>query len=140
MNTKRTTIIIFCLLLPLFITLFSYKSTLFFIDGTPEQQNTFDYLNNKASLTQEYTESEISHLEDVQVVMKYSDIVFYLLLLVLTFIITFYRKDTKQVQKLVKYGGITTLSVVGTVSLLSIFSFNKAFTFFHAILFPQGNW
>ncbi|PIN76196.1 hypothetical protein COV17_03120 [Candidatus Woesearchaeota archaeon CG10_big_fil_rev_8_21_14_0_10_36_11] len=140
MNNNKTFLIIFCIFLPIFITLFSFKTTLFFIDGTPQQENTIDFLTDNTELTQEYTDNELIHLRDVQRVMNYSTIWVYFSVLILTGIITLYRKETKQIQKLLKYGGITTLAYIGTVSLVSILSFDTIFTLFHKIFFPQGNW
>lgn len=134
---RKTILIIFCILLPLFLLLFSYKSTLFFIDKDANQKNTINFLNNNEELTLNYTAAEISHLEDVKVVMKYADYLFYILLLVLTLTFTYYKKEQK---RLLYYGGLTTIICLVLLLGLTIVFFDQTFTLFHNIFFSQGNW
>ncbi len=140
MNKNKILLIIFCITLPLFLILFSYKTVLFLTDLTPNQENTMNYLQNKEELNLNYTEEEYSHLLDVKSVMKYLDYLFYSLLLIITLIITYYQKNKEQLKKLFMYGGITTISSVLMILLFSLTSFNSVFTIFHKIFFPQGNW
>ena len=87
-----------------------------------------------------YTANEVSHLEDVKSVMNFIDYLFYLSLIIVTFIITYYKRNKKQLKKLLKYGGITTLVSIGLILFFALFAFNSTFTIFHKIFFPQGNW
>ena len=140
MMRDKLFLIIFSISLPLLLLLFSYKTTLFFTDLTEEQDNTIQYLQNKEELQLNYTSEELSHLQDVKKVMRKADYVFYVLLLLATISLTHHKKNKEQLQKLFKYGGITTLSFVGVLFLISIISFTTSFTFFHQLFFPQGNW
>ena len=125
----------------MFLILFFYKATLFFTGLTEAQQNTIDFLNNdKEELKLNYTASELSHLEDVKRVMKFVDVLFYTLLLTLTLIITYYKNQKEQLRKLFLYGGKTTIIVLAVFLLYTLLNFNDAFTLFHKIFFPQGNW
>lgn len=140
MNKKKTLLILFCIIIPIFIILFSYKAVLLFTNLNENQQITIDFLQNKEELSLAYTENEISHLNDVKRVIQNTEIIFYTLLLILTLIFTYHHKDQKQIRKLLKYGGITTISFIGLILIFFILSFNFLFTFFHKIFFPQGNW
>ncbi len=137
---KKIFVVIFCVVLPIFIMLFSYKSVLFFADLDINQENTIDYLQNNGELLLNYTSSEGSHLEDVKKVMRFSDYLFYFCLLVLTLILTFYRKKKEETKKLLVDGGITTAVLLGMILLFLLTAFNSAFTLFHNLFFPQGNW
>lgn len=133
-------IILFCLFLLIFLLLFSYKTALFFTTLTPPQENTLNYLHNPEELQLNYTSSELSHLKDVQNIMKMMDYLFYFSLLVCTLIVTFYRKKKEKLSKLFLYGGSVTVTLVILILLSSLISFNVVFTLFHRIFFPQGNW
>lgn len=139
-NCKKGTLIIFSVSLLLFLLLFSYKTALFFTDLTPNQQQTINFLDDKAGLELQLTENEMSHLEDVKKVMNYIDYAFYFLLLVLIIILTYHKQDQEQIKKLFKYGGITTVVSILFVLLFSLTFFDSLFTIFHQIFFPQGNW
>ena len=137
---KKILLVSFCIFLPIFLLLFSYKAVLGMSDLTENQQETMNFLENKQELNLNYTSSEISHLKDVKGVMNFIDYLFYLSLIIITLIITYYKKNKKQLIKLFRYGGITTLISMGIILFLSLFAFNTTFTIFHQIFFPQGNW
>jgi len=137
---NKLLLIIFCILLPIFLILFSYKIVLFNANLTSDQQNAINFLNDKEKLALNYTANEVSHLEDVKKVMNFFEIVFYFSLLILTLIITYFRRNKQQLRKLFYYGGIVTVAVVLIKLIVVLLSFNFAFTIFHNILFPQGNW
>jgi hypothetical protein len=73
------------------------------------------------------TPQEFSHLRDVQVLLQY--IYFLLPLALLTLL------STKQ-----KLHKLFLLSVYFLTSLIFLFNFELAFTLFHHLFFPQGNW
>jgi len=137
---KKYLLVIFCILLPIFLMLFSYKMALEFTALDANQESTIDYLQNNRELSLNYTIMEVSHLEDVKGVIKISDYLFYFSLLVLTLILTFYRKKKEETKKLLFYGGITTVIMLGMILLFLLLSFHSAFTVFHNLFFPQGNW
>ena len=139
MKKEKILLIIFCIFLPIFLLLFSYKVVLGLTDLTENQEETMDFLNGD-ELNLNYTTGEISHLEDVKSVMTFIDYLFYLSLIIVTFMITYYKRNKQQLKKSFKYGGITTLISIGFVLFFSLFAFNSAFTIFHKIFFPQGNW
>lgn len=134
MKKEKVWLILFCILLPLFLLLFSYKTVSYF-SLDEEQQESIEGISSL-----EYTSAELSHMQDVSKVMRGADFVFYGLLLILTLILTYYRKDIKQTKKLLKYGGLTTIIFVLVVLLFSLTSFDYLFTLFHQFFFPQGNW
>ncbi len=140
MEKKATLKVIFCLTFPLFLLLFSYQTTLYFADLSPQQENTINYLQAKESLALNYTAKELSHLEDVQEVMGNMDYAFYILLLAVTLILTYYRKNKLQLGRLIFLGGLTTVIFLSLVLLLSVLDFSFVFTIFHQLFFPQGNW
>ena len=107
---------------------------------TPVQENVFHFLAGKAELSSQFTAAETSHLEDVKVVMNYATDVFYALLLGVTIIITYSRKDKKILSQLFEYGGKVTILSMLIIGGLSALFFEKVFTLFHALFFPQGNW
>jgi len=139
-KNKRFILILFCIILLVFSLLFSYKTVLFFSDLTTAQENVFAFLEGKQELASEFTEREASHLEDVKKVMKYADHFFYLLLLMTTGIITYYRKDKEFLLKSCNYGGKATIAATVLFGVLAILFFDTVFTVFHEIFFPQGNW
>ncbi|MEW5897090.1 MAG: DUF1461 domain-containing protein [Nanoarchaeota archaeon] len=146
MIKEKAALIFFCFFLTIFILLFSYKTTLYFSELTPEQKNTIDFLSNKEDFDNKeelkinYTTAELSHLEDVRKVMKVIDYFFYVSLLIVTATLTFHRKNKEKTKKLLKYGGITAVLFVLAVLLFSLVSFDISFTLFHQVFFPQGNW
>jgi len=139
-NENKIVIILFCILLSIFLLLLSYKIVLLFTHTTLAQENVFRFLAGKEQLSARFAELEVSHLEDVARVMKYVNYVFYFLLLAVTLSITYYRKDKKFLAKLFEYGGKVTILSMLIISGLSALFFEKAFTLFHALFFPQGNW
>lgn len=133
-------LIIFCVLLPFFLLLLSYKINVFFYDLSGNQEITINFLQGKGELTLNYAADEISHLNDVKKVMGCLDCLFYFLLLVLTLILTYHKKNKEQLQKLLAFGGITAIIFSLMMILFTLLSFNYSFTVFHEIFFPQGNW
>jgi integral membrane protein (TIGR01906 family) len=140
MDKNKLLLMAFCLFSLIMIIMLSYKVNLNYYGLTVDQEETVNYLQGKNELNINYTESEQSHLQDVQKVMNFIDYLFYFSLLVITLIITYYKKDKQQLKKLFFYAGITVILVVGIILLLSLLNFNSSFTLFHKIFFPQGNW
>lgn len=136
---NKALFILFCLTLPVFLLLLSYKLTLAFYPLTPPQENTLNFLHGQEMLTVPYAEQELSHLRDVQKVMDKVDFVFYLLLIAVVSLFSFsWRAKTSRA--FLRWGGLTTLAVVGIVLLFLLLSFTSVFTLFHQLFFPQGNW
>ena len=137
---QKTIQILFIILIPFLLILFSYKLILFSTDLNRTQQTTIDFLNGKTTALTKFniTQAEISHLKDVQIVMNGTNYFFYVLLFICTLIFTYYNKPSKI--KLLKYGGISTLATISLFLITILISFNFIFKIFHQIFFPQGNW
>lgn len=75
------------------------------------------------------TLEEIKHLEDVHTIFK-------LIYIVLPILLATIIKSTKQVSY--NYPKEIIVFLIGSIIILSTFS--SAFTLFHQIFFPQGNW
>ena len=147
---QKTILILFLILTPFLLILFSHKIILFSTELNQPQKLTLDYLNGKYNLKEfnnkinqdskiiNITNSELSHLKDVQQVMNGTNYLFYVLLFICTLIFTYYKKKEKI--KLLKYGGIITLSLIGLFLISILINFNLMFDLFHQIFFPQGNW
>ncbi len=139
-DLDRWIIILCCVILSVLTLLLSYHTTIFFFPQTIVQENTISYLNdNTITLLQNYTALELSHLEDVRAVMLWADYVFYASFL-LGLIWLAYGFKRKLLPKMLLYGGISIVMVIGLILLFSVISFNSSFTAFHKIFFPQGNW
>ena len=131
---------LFWILVPLFLLLLSYKLVLAFYPLTAAQEKALQFLNNAGELIVPYSAAEVSHLEDVATVMKRAEIVFFLSGMVILGISFYFRKNKEQLHRLLKYGGIGTLTAVLVILTALILNFNSLFTLFHQIFFPQGNW
>ncbi len=139
-RNKRIALVLFCLLLPIFLLLLSYKIVISVSDLTPAQEKVFLFLEGKQELAAEFTELEKSHLGDVKGVMNYADYVFYALLAVLTVIVTLHKKNKQFLFYLLDYWGKFTLLIFGLTTILIFLLFDAMFTLFHKIFFQQGNW
>ncbi len=138
--TRKIVLVLFCIAFPLFLLLLSYSLVLFFTDMMPQQKEVFLFLDNKGTLFSGFTPDEVSHLLDVKKIMNLADYIFYGLLLLITAALTYYKKDSKFVLKLLKSGGISTGIFILGLLLLSFFFFDAVFALFHQLFFPQGNW
>ena len=88
----------------------------------------------------EFTELEISHLQDVKKVMKYADYLFYVLLLIMAVILTCHRKNKELIFQLLNYGGKFTVITTIFLGIVSLLFFDLIFSLFHLLFFPHGNW
>ncbi len=130
-------VIMFSIVAIVFLVLLSFKIVLFLTPLTENQQQTVDYLHGKEELNIPYEEDAVSHMENVKKLFFYTDIVFYLSLLIVTGMFTYYKR--KGVEFL-KYGGWTTIVGLGSLLVFALLGFNTLFTCFHKIFFPKGNW
>lgn len=135
-------IIIFSILaidLPFMLAYESSLVTLHFTDA--EQTNTLNYLQNKEPLLVDYTEEEISHLEDVKRLMHFANNYFVFVLVIEIFLLVIiYQIDKKQFYKPFLYGGIISTAVLLLTLFWALLDFSSLFNLFHQIFFPQGNW
>ncbi len=128
------------ILLPLFILLLSFKTTIFFTNYTLQQQNAVDYLNGKTELQGNYTAAERSHMEDVQKVFNKGNILFWILCLIIVGAFFSIKNNKPEIIKILTKSGIITISTVIIILIAVIFNFEITFILFHNIFFPQGNW
>jgi len=146
MMNKKALLVVFCVLLPILIVLFSYEMVFAFSSYDAEQQGVLDAMKEFKPCCEEgvsiegMTLEEESHLGDVRRVMVAIDFVFLVLLFVCAVMVSLYYKKRKELGKLFYWGGIVSGLVVIVVGLLGVISFNWLFTIFHEIFFPQGNW
>lgn len=137
---ERILLIFFCILLPFFLLLFSYKIVLYFSELGAEQEEVINYLESEGELKLNYTSAEISHLKDVKEVMEKTDYTFYFLLLACGAIFAYKYKDKKYLKKLLLWGGGISAGLFVLFSVLALTGFNFWFEVFHQVFFPQGNW
>ncbi|MDP3640186.1 MAG: DUF1461 domain-containing protein, partial [Nanoarchaeota archaeon] len=117
------------------------KTVLFFTPLTEPQEKALQFLDgNLAEIPYSLTPEERSHLVDVERVMTSINAVFYVLLLTLTILLTYTRKQPLFQKKLFRCGGIATVTFGFILLLFMLFSFTSSFTLFHQLFFPQGNW
>ena len=148
MNTekkKKIFLFIFIISLPILLTLLSSKiilSTSNFNNDRSLVMNFIKSNNPDSTIFQDttITEKEISHLLDVNKLIKSLNRTFYILLLTITLILTYFRKNKTITNKLLFYGGITSLFLPIIVTIFSSINFTKTFEIFHKIFFSQGNW
>jgi integral membrane protein (TIGR01906 family) len=147
MNLKLPVFFLLLLPLSLFLLLLSYQLTLVFYPFTPAQQQTVNFLQGKEELKANYTAAEISHLQDVQKVMGWVEVIFITLFLAVVVLIfnslTFNPRTINSKtnwKNLVRWGGLVTVALVVLILLSLLLSFNTTFTLFHRLFFPQGNW
>lgn len=140
MNMNKAILVLFCTILTVFTLLLSYNIILLSSNLTENQQKTIDFLNNKEELCLNYSLEEYYHLKDVKKVMKTTDYLFFISLLFCTLILTYYKNKQEDLKKLLRFGGITSLTAAGLIFIFLVISFNFTFTLFHNLFFPQGNW
>lgn len=141
MNIPKALLIIFCVVLPPFLLLFSYQTTLVVTVLTAAQENTLDYLEGKAELTVDYNQREVAHLNDVRRVMLGVKVAVYgIMFILLADILYIYFKYPRLLPKLFWYGGMASVFVALLLLIVILSSFDLTFTLFHRIFFPQGNW
>ena len=140
MGHDRKIHVIFSLVFPLFLLLLSYLLVVAFYPLTSEQQTVFQFLDGKKELAINYTTAEISHLQDVAVVMNNVNIAFYVLAIMVGGILVYSWKRRDLLQSMLRYGGLATISLLCFLLLLLVIDFNWLFTLFHQLFFPQGNW
>ncbi len=128
------------ILLPIFILLLSFKTTIFLTEYTPQQQNAVDYLQGKTELEGNYTAAERSHMEDVQKVFSKGNSLFWIFGGIIISFFYFSKKSQTEIRKIFLKSGITITSIIILLLLTIIFNFESLFTLFHTIFFPQGNW
>src|SRR3989344_6667132 len=117
--TRKQLVVFFCcIVISLFLLLSSYKAVISFTNLISPQQGVFLFLQDKGELVSGFTAEETSHLEDVRIVMKTIDYILYFLLLFISIVLIYYRKDKTFIREILLYGGISSV-ILTTLTLLS---------------------
>lgn len=90
-----------------------------------------------------FIQSELDHMEDVKVVTRAAMCVLYLAFaLFLLISIAFYIDRTARLEwlKALVRGGITTLTLIFSLMLMAVFSWDFFFDTFHSLFFADGTW
>jgi len=120
---------LFCILLSFFILITDSHFTYSLLEKNESIQPTkqlMQYLIWRGEMPEAFNTQEKSHLQDVKQLIKFS-----LIALLLTILILMYCGfNTK----------IGTIILIALLATSSIIPFEKLFTNFHYIFFPQGNW
>lgn len=142
---KRSTfflVLIFSILAVSLPVMLAYKSAISNISvSSQEQVNTLNYLFYNQELKVDYTENEISHLQDVQRLVEFAKYYFIFLLVVeIVLLILIYQTDKKEFYQPFLYSGLASFIFIFLVLSFILTDFETIFTLFHKIFFPQGNW
>src|SRR3989344_8057257 len=139
-KTALIGLIIFILLSPLLFLLLSYQSTAFQEKyyATPERKEVLNFLQENTEMKANFTALEVSHLQDVQKVMRAVDYLFYFVF-ALAIILGIFLYHQALLPKALFYSGIFSISFFALIFLFYSFGFSFLFTLFHQIFFPQGN-
>lgn len=136
---EKVILVLFCICLPFFLLLFSYKVVLFVTPLSVGQGEWMEYFAGRSGMPGGYTEDEISHMQDVKQVILGANLVFE----ILVFIIVgsgWYLISSDSWREGLGYGGGSTGGLLLLLLLLVLLDFNDVFTLFHRIFFSQGNW
>ncbi len=124
----------FCLLLSLQVLVsdpaFTYHS-LKNPEAIEPTKQLFKYFEGRAEMPEIFNAEERSHLADVKHVLNYA----YYLLEFFAIVLIFCMMDNWK--KIIKYG---TLLLLALLLFAYFIPFEAFFTYFHKIVFPQGNW
>lgn len=140
MNTEKISLIAYCIITLLFIPLVSYYIILNTASLTESQENTLLFIKGEENLRVHYTEEEQTHLNDVATLLRITNYVFYTVLVLFLGMIIHAHIEEKDLTPYLIYGGIAGFLAMVGMLLASAVSFGAAFTIFHRILFPRGNW
>jgi integral membrane protein (TIGR01906 family) len=110
-------------------------------DCTDLSMNALNYLKSGAPLDSRYTEREQSHFADVKNILDgaKSFLLFAVIVAAFYFVFLFFR-SRQEIFRVLKLAGWMAFSFMALLLLLITISFNGTFFFFHALLFPRGNW
>lgn len=131
---------LFIILTPIIIILLSFKITLFaltfYLDDL-DSKNIVDYIKNKAELKTNLSERETLHLNDVKVLMTYTNVLFYFLLIIYGLILFNLKRNIPQT--VITAGKTTLILILILLSGVMIF-FKPLFIALHHLLFRNDLW
>ena len=133
---------LFCVVLPLFLLLLSYHLVVSVTSLSPEQEKWMSYFNDKgrtAVIQGNYTSLELSHMDDVKIVIQKVERVFWGVMGA-GLLLAGYLYRRKEIGRALGYAGITTIGCGIIILVWAMGDFNSLFTLFHLSLFSQGNW
>lgn len=102
------------------------------------------FKGNQKSLPDLFNQNEKDHLRDVKLLLDRLEQIYFSLLVVMLICITllyrfFKNKFWKSIHRTFTYGSLLTILLTLLLILFSL-NFDKIFTQFHLVFFPQGNW
>ena len=144
--------IIFLIIVPIMLIGFSQSSYQSFyyddfkinaVDQEFLTNSVLDYIRGVNVAMVPFSPTEISHLDDVQMLIGIAEMLFIVSVILLLLFIPFiwwYKQNRKLVLQLLFIGSGVAFSFVLMVGVISWFRFEKIFVIFHNVLFPQGGW
>jgi integral membrane protein (TIGR01906 family) len=105
-----------------------------------------DYLRYNGEYDKElFNEEEITHFEDVRLLILKLNIYFYSLLVVFVFLLVLLyvldkKKFLRNLALMLFFSGLSILIVTIALLILSVFNFDGLFIVFHKMFFPQGGY
>jgi len=110
-------------------------------------ENILEYFHGGAELKY-FAGDEKSHMENVKSLINIMDSIYYAAVIfsILIFVYLYYslKKDRitfiEILAKSLLYSSIVCIAFLVIIFLMCVFYFDAAFTLFHLVLFPQGNW
>lgn len=121
--------------------LIAYEITIHTITLTSNQQQVFNFLLNNRPLPMEYNESEVSHFADVKIIMDYIPSIIFFLIVFLGIIIIYLKFYSKEnILELLSNASQLAIILSLIFAIFALALFPTIFTYFHYLLFPQGNW
>jgi uncharacterized membrane protein len=103
--------------------------------------NALNYLKSGTPLDARYSSQERSHFTDVKGILDVAKaLVFVLVVFIVVYLILLFFLNKQEIFKTLRLSGWIIISFMALLLTLITISFNGSFFFFHALLFPQGNW
>ncbi|HBO34686.1 MAG TPA: TIGR01906 family membrane protein [Anaerolineaceae bacterium] len=103
-----------------------------------------EYLGNLQDETGQkmFMPDELSHMEDVKLVVTTASTVWYVLggLSIAIFIWFVIMRQWESIRKVLNAGGWLTIGLLGALLVFLAVSFDKLFEYFHRLLFQDGTW
>ncbi len=139
MQKEKVVLVLFCICLPFFVLLLSYKVVFAVTPLSVGQGEWMNYFIGHSAVPGGYTTDEISHMQDVKEVMLGANLVFEILVFVIVGC-GWYLISVDRWKEGLYYGGICTGGFVTIILLFLLIDFNSVFILFHRLFFSQGNW
>ncbi len=125
--------------IPLFIILLNINST--FYNEIEEHQDLDDFFNQDQPLSDDYTEKEKTHLQEIKDLLAKSSYIVSITFILITLSSLFLVKIEKtKLLNSISTGTTLTLIITLIFIFLSTIDFSNFFTGFHILTFETNNW